>query len=322
MPIPLFQIFIFIAGLILLLKGADWITKYASRLAVMWGLSQFEIGLTIVAIATSLPELTISMISGLTSFIDPASNAINIATGTIIGSNIANIGLVLGFGAVLRPIITTRTYMKEEYFMGLLTILFATVIFMGFGVTGGLIIIAAFLFYLGFLLGRRESLKSMENARVIFGKIVQREALSSLVFALIGGVILVIGSMLIISSVLEISVAFGVSEFMISIILIAIGTSLPELSASAVAAVKNLRGIAIGNIIGSNIFNILILAVTSLMTHIIITPQVIFNVYILLIFTFLLLIFSKSRLSISKKEGAILFGIYIIFIALQGLFVV
>ena len=314
---PIIPILIFIAGLFCLIKGADWIAKYATRLATMWGISEFSIGVTLVAMATSLPEFSVSLLSAITQLLDPTTHAIDIASGTIIGSNIANIALILGFAALLRPITTTEQHHRESYFMAFITFLLAAILLVGMDLIGGLIIIAAFLFFFGFIMGRQHTHNPMTHIRIFIGKMKTRDSIIALVLACVGGIVVVLGSVLVINSVLELSFMFGIPEFLIAMLVIAIGTSLPELAASVVAALRGFKSLAVGNVIGSNIFNIFALALTALITTIDTTSIVIFNSYIMILFTLLFLIFARTRSEISKKEGVVLFLGYIVFISLQ-----
>jgi len=311
------DILVFVSGLFLLVTGAHFVTEYASKLAKTWGVSEYAIGITLVALSTSLPEIAISIISGITSFIEPSTNAINIATGTVIGSNITNIGLILGVSALLMPLGLTKKYIKEEYFMAFLSVFLSIILFIGMDWIGGLILLAIIIGYILYLLSHREH-SIVITAEEFYYKITTKRTLIDVILCFIGGIALVIGSTITIKSVLNISSSFGISEFVIALVGISLGTSLPEILASVVAAIKRMRGISIGNIIGSNIFNIIGLSMASLFSPLLTnTMMFIVDIPIMLILSFLIIVFAKTERYISKREGTILLGIYILFILLQ-----
>ncbi len=305
--IQFLYILLFIFGLFLLLKGADIITNYASRIARALGVSELVIGITLVAIATSLPELAVCITSAF-------SGVASISTGTIIGSNITNIGLVLGLAALTTPFITKREYLRQGYFMFGFSILGAFLILGGMFWFEGVVLIALALIYMVWLVRSRKSEIGASGKK----QIRKWCEIKYLLFCLIGGIGVIIGANIIVTSTVEIAKWFGVSELFISLIIIAVGTSLPELATSVVAARKRMRGISLGNIIGSNIFNLMILGISSLVVVApVTTSMILVNIPIMLIITGALLIFMRTEWKKTPMEAIILIIIYIIFVALQ-----
>jgi len=301
-------IFLFIAGLVLLLKGADVITDYASRIARALGISEMVIGITLVAVATSLPELAVCVTSAF-------SGIAIIASGTIIGSNIANIGLVLGISALAAPFVLKAEFLRQGYIMLVFSFLFAFLLLGGMFWFEGMILIVLIIIYMVWLVKfkkREAGLKPKKSKEAI-------HKVKYIIFCIVGGAAVVLGGNFIVTSTVQIARWVGISEMVISLIIIAVGTSLPELATSVVAARKKMRGISLGNIIGSNIFNIMILGISSLIVASPTTTSLMLvNIPIMLILSILLVFFIKNKdMRISKKEGIAFLLIYVIFIALQ-----
>ena len=308
----LLQLILFAAGLGLLIKGADIVTDHAASLAKRFGISQLVIGITLVAMSTSLPELAVSITSVLFDVSD-------IATGTIVGSNIANICLILGLSALAAPLLGRKDFLHE----GLITMAFTIAVsaFLIFGMFWpmGLTLLACFFIYMWYLLARKKPERGFKHKHIDFlERITQRKSLVHLALVIFGASLVILGAYLLVSATVSIAAWLGVPELIISVIVVAAGTSLPELATSFVAAVKKMRGISVGNIIGSNIFNIAILSLASIFASIpAAAGLVLTDLAIMLIATALLLVFMRTGWSISRKEGAVLFLIYIIFLSIQ-----
>lgn len=240
-------------GLALLIKGADFLVDGASDIARRFYISELTIGLTIVAFGTSLPELTVNVFSSF-------SGANDIAIGNIIGSNISNILLILGVCAILAPLtVQTSTVWKELP----LSLLAALVIFTmandhivdhypvaELSRSDGLTLIGFFLIFLWYTFGMKKADDAGET------EASHRHLWISLGMLLVGLLMLVVGGKLAVDAAVKIAEAFGVSQALIGLTVVAVGTSLPELATSAVAAKKGKADIAVGNIVGSNIFNL------------------------------------------------------------------
>ena len=242
------QVLILLVGFFLLVKGADWFVEGAASIAKKLGIPQLVIGLTIVAMGTSLPEAAVSITAAL-------DNNAGITIGNIVGSNILNILIILGITAV----ITNVSIQKSTFYYEIPFMLIITVILMIFGITGskitfmeGVIFWILFLLYLGYLyiMSKKGTEQEEENVKDI-------PVWKCLLFMVLGGVMVVMGSDFAVSGATEIARFFGMSERFIGLTIVAFGTSLPELVTSVTAARKGNAGIAIGNIVGSNIFNIL-----------------------------------------------------------------
>ncbi|MFL2603258.1 MAG: calcium/sodium antiporter [Flavobacteriaceae bacterium] len=285
------QLFLLILGLSLLIAGSNYLLKSAVDLSIKLNLSKVVIGLTVVSFATSAPELLISISSALKGSSD-------IAISNVLGSNIANLGLVLGTALCFTSIKIPKSNIKYDWtFMMFVSILFYFFL-KDFVINRieGLILFVTLIIFLFFIVKIRKDDHMddvVENEKVSNFKILLLLILSSL--------LLYFGSELFVKSSIYFANYFGVSERVIGLTLVAIGTSLPELVTTLVAIYKSELDISIGNIIGSNIFNILaVIGITSLITDLNILSESIlsFDIYVMIFFSFILLIFylsSKNR---------------------------
>ena len=250
------QITLLIAGLLLILFGANWLVDGSSSVAKRFGISEFVIGLTIVGIGTSTPEMVVSFLS---SFQGKADMAI----GNIVGSNIFNTLMILGITALVAPVTITKTNLKKDIPMNILVTILLIVLGMNFTLFGagkdqicridGLILLAIFALYLW------SSFKSDSSSDGEDGNTKQYSIPMSVL--LIGGGLasLIIGGRLFVNSATELAKMFGVSDNFIAITVMAAGTSMPELATCVVAALKGRGQLALGNVLGSNISNILLI---------------------------------------------------------------
>ncbi len=312
------NILLLIVGFIALIKGADIFVDGASSTAQNFKVPKMLIGLTIVAFGTSAPELAVSM-SAL------ASGSSDMVLGNVIGSNILNILLILGIAALIKPIAVKDNTVRKELplvllISTLLVVLFLDTVFAGASAnqitrSDGIVIILFFSVFLYYLLAlakqKKEPKSTEEEPRFKLGK--------SLLFVLIGLAAIIIGSDLVVDNASSIASALGISERIIALTVIAFGTSLPELVTTVVSAKKGEQDLLVGNIIGSNIFNIcLVLGI----------PVVIFggiaessfqmlDLVMLIVSAALLFIFSKtSRQKISRPEGAIMLAVFAVYYTL------
>lgn len=262
------QIGLLALGFVLLVKGADWFVEGASKVAEKFGIPQLVIGLTIVAMGTSLPEAAVSVSAAL-------KGSAEITIGNIVGSNILNVLLILGLTAVIAPIAVQKTTVKYE----IPFVILVTAVLLVMGCTGdytllfsdGLILWALMLGYLGYLLviakkGSGLAEEVLEDKPMPVWKM--------LLYIVLGGVMIVAGSDVAVDAATELALIFGMSERLIGLTIVAFGTSLPELVTSVTAAIKGKADIAVGNIVGSNIFNILFVVGTSaLITPVAYAPE-------------------------------------------------
>ena len=248
------QVFILLVGFLLLVKGADWFVEGAAGIAKKLGIPQLIIGLTIVAMGTSMPEAAVSITAAL------QENA-GITIGNIVGSNILNILIILGVTAL----ITNVAIQKSTLYYEIPYMIAITIVLMIFGITGGeisfiegIIFWLLFIVFLGYIFVMSKKGNSQENEEV-----KDIPVWKCILFMLVGGVMVVKGSDFAVSGASAIARFFGMSERFIGLTIVAFGTSLPELVTSVTAAKKGNAGIAIGNIVGSNIFNILFVIGTT-----------------------------------------------------------
>lgn len=250
----LWQVMILLAGFLFLVKGADWFVEGAACIAKKLGIPQLVIGLTIVAMGTSMPEAAVSVTAAM------QQNA-GITVGNVVGSNILNILIILGITAVITNVAIQRSTLHYEIpFM-----LAVTALLLGFGMTGGRITFTEgvifwlfFLAYLGYLFVMARKENAGEE-----GAVKDFPVWKCLLLMVLGGILVAKGSDFAVSGASAIARYFGMSERFIGLTIVALGTSLPELVTSVTAARRGNAGIAIGNIVGSNIFNILFVIGTA-----------------------------------------------------------
>ena len=232
----------------MLFYGADWIVKGGSQLAKYFGLSTIVIGLTVVAFGTSLPELVVSLAAAL-------EGSPTIAIGNVVGSNIANVGLVLGLSSLVFPITIKYTQVKIDLGIYMVVCLLFTYFCMDGEIIRmeGLILFACIIAYTWFAITHPAKNRDPE-----IGQINPNVPLSKLLLLILFGILLLsIGANIFITGAIDIARYFGVSEIVIGMTIVALGTSLPELATSVIAAFRKESAISIGNIIGSNLFNLL-----------------------------------------------------------------
>lgn len=313
------SIFLILVGLLLLVVGGEFLVRASVGLSFKLSISKMVIGLTVVSFATSAPELLVSVQAALDGSPD-------IALGNVIGSNIANIGLVLGITAVISALAIDRDFYRFNWPVMLL---FSFALFFVLAndnqltaIEGGGLLLALAI-YLFFLLRRARRTRAFEAGEIdeINDNLEEASYFKITIWLLIGAVALYFGSEWLVVGAKELAVAVGISEYAISVTVIAIGTSVPELAASVIAALKKEKAISLGNLIGSNIFNIAsVLGITSLIKTINVTDAAILgtNIYWMLGFSAVLLplAFIPKRLEIGRYKGLILVVAYAIFIGL------
>ena len=243
----LLQIVLLALGFVMLVKGADWFVDGSSAVARRFGIPQLVIGLTIVAMGTSAPEAAVSITAAL------QGNA-EITIGNIVGSNILNILIILGLSSLLSSLAVAKSTIRVEIpFMILITgVLLLQGLDGEISLLDGIVLLVLFVVYLGYLfwMAKKGQEEVQEEAK-------QHSLLHDLVFMVVGLAIIVLGSKVTVDAATKLALAIGVSERFIGLTIVALGTSLPELFTSVAAARKGNADIAIGNIVGSNIFNIL-----------------------------------------------------------------
>ena len=305
-----------VVGFVLLIKGADLFVEGSSSVAKIFKVPTVIIGLTIVAMGTSAPETSVSISAAL-------QGANEIAVSNVVGSNFFNLLVVVGVCALLQPINITKSLIKRDYPYSI----FATVLILAFLVIGlfvsgqpqltridGIILLAAFVFYLVILI--RFTLISIATGHKVDVEEVKTRSLPvSIIFIVIGLAGVIYGGDFVVNSATAIATTFGMSNTLIGLTIVAIGTSLPELVTSIVAAKKGEADLALGNVIGSNIFNILlVLGISSIVHTIEVEFDSIIDTSLLLIVNVVVLaIVLKKKSSIGKGVGVFMILMYVVY---------
>jgi cation:H+ antiporter len=308
------DVVLFLAGLVALYFGAEWLVGGASRIATSMGIAPLVVGLTVVSFGTSAPEL---VVSGLASW----RGAGDLAVGNIVGSNIANIALILGAAALIRPLAVQRGLVVRDVPIMIATVLLLQLLMWTGIITRleGVLLLVIFVFYMVHLM--RDARKEAGAARALLeqlpGETPERPSRRRDLLLIAGGTVgLVVGAQLLVGSASAIARELGVSEVVIGLTFVAFGTSVPELAASVVASLKGEAQIVLGNIIGSNIFNVtLILGAASLLRPIPVPPTVVrVEGPILIVLSVALLPLILTRHRVNRWEGGLLVLGYVAFV--------
>jgi len=298
------EIVLYLAGgLILLFVGAEGLIRGSSNLAIKMGITPLVVGLTVVAFGTSTPELVVSLKAAL------IGNS-SISLGNVVGSNIANIALILGVAALIRPLdVHAKVIMREIPIMiGISVLLLLLLIDGELGFFDGLVFVFGIVIYtvVNVMMARKE--KNSEVDTEFKEGLKSKLGIRISIILMIGGLgLLIVGANLFVQSAVAIAKIFNVSDAIIGLTIVAVGTSLPELITSIVAAYKKESDIAIGNVVGSNIFNILgILGITALIIPISSVGISYIDLAVMVFTAIILFPLSRSGFSISRFEGAIL----------------
>jgi len=298
----------FLTGFILLYYGAEFLVRGSSSVAVSFGVKKIVVGLTIVALGTSMPEFVVSLFAAM-------ERVDGISVGNIVGSNLANILLVLGLASVIRPIgVKRRVFILELPVLLLITSMFVLFCLDGElkGVEGAIMFVT-FVAYMTFIIANR---KVRENADIELVPMEKGHLAKNVFLTALGLVGLVVGGQLTIRGAIGLARTFGISEVIIGLTVVAIGTSLPELFTSIVAVIKKEDEISIGNIIGSNLFNTaFVLGIVPMIHSLNIDRSVIrFENPLMLVVTVLFAVFLFIGRGLSRLEGIMLLLIYTFFI--------
>ena len=293
----LLDILYIIIGVTLVLVGADRLTEGASSLARRFGVPEIVIGLTIVACGTSAPEFFVSLMSALNGTPD-------MAIGNVVGSNIMNTMLIVGCAAMVAPMVISPSTVKKDipFSVGASILLVLLAIDSVIGRIDGIILLVGFAVFMAYTLWQARSGKA-ESA----DEVKQQTPWLSVLFIVLGLAGLVFGSNLFVDSASSVATSLGVSESVIGLTIVAGGTSLPELATSVVAARKGQSAIAIGNVIGSNVFNILlILGATAAISPLQMEGITLVDIGVMLGSITLVWLFSFTRYTVERWEGAVL----------------
>lgn len=301
------NICLLLVGFLALIKGADFFVDGAASVASLLKIPTIVVGLTIVAFGTSAPEAAVSITAALNN-----SNAI--AISNVIGSNIFNLLAVLGVTALLAKVPVPHSIIRKEFPF----LLIISLLFVGFSLTGfkigrfeGIIFLALIIFYVVWLINNAiENRAKIEVAKPAFNLPM------SLLLIVVGIVGIIIGGDLVVNNAKEIALSLGLSEKLVGLTIVSIGTSLPELVTSIVAARKGNVDIAIGNVVGSNIFNILfILGLSATITPIPVEMALIVDLVVMVFATGLCYFVAKQNYRLDKKDGYLFLAVFITYMA-------
>jgi cation:H+ antiporter len=308
---------LFLVGLYFLVKGADWLVDGASSLARRLGVSALVVGLTIVAFGTSSPELVVNLFASFQGNTD-------IAIGNVLGSNVVSLLLILGISAVFYPLMVSQGTVWREIPFSLLAVvalgfLVSDVVIDGAGEavltrTDGLILLSFFVVFMYYVYGIAKNNPPSKEAEQV---IKNYSTIKSLGFVVMGLVLLGVGAKFIVDAAVVVALQLGLSEALIGLTIVAVGTSLPEIAASIVAARRGQVEIAVGNVVGSNIFNIfLILGVSALVQPLPFSEIFFFDLWVVIIATMVLFLalFIGRKYVIERWQGIVLLVLYVVYL--------
>ena len=312
--------FLIIAGFALLLFGGESVVRGSVALAQRLGISPLIVGLTIVGFGTSLPEMVVSVNAALVG-------SPGLAVGNVVGSNIANILLILGVAAIIAPIAVSPGAVKRD----LLGMSMVTLVYVGLGMSGqivfwqGALMLIALMSYIGFTVWHdnksNDEVAELHREEAAEMGTIPLRTVSIAGIIIVGLFAVVVGAEWLVTGATTLAMEFGVPEEVIGLTVVAIGTSLPELATSIVAAYRGHSDVCVGNVLGSNLFNLFgITGVTAMFTPLPFSDKIVsFDLWILLAATALIIPFMLSGRRISRLEGSILLVLYVGFIASQFL---
>jgi cation:H+ antiporter len=295
-----------VVSIVMLWKGADWLVDSAAEIAHSLKVSDLVIGLTIVAFGTSAPEFAVTISAAFTKQTD-------ISIGNVIGSNIFNLGFILGGTALIRPITTTPTMFYRDGFFLLITTILIFLLF--FGIDGwsandsytnleGLFLFSLLIGYIIILFVKKEPPEKIHPHGVTN---------KSYLFFVIGLLLIVYGGHLMVTHASNVARAFGISDWVIAVTIVAAGTSAPEFATSLTAAIKGRHNIAVGNLIGSDLFNLLgVLGLAGMINPASIEKDIYISVFNLVLMVGLVLFFIRTNWKINRTEGGLLVIINVI----------
>ena len=290
-------IVLLVVGIVLLTKSADWLVDSSVDIAYHLKIAPIYVGLTVVAFGTSLPELVVSLFAAYRS-------STEIILGNVIGSNIANIGLFIGIAAVIFPLALSKRTLQIDFpmMLGISFLFFFLALTGSFGLIKGIILLAAFVAFLWYVFMSSKPTKSPHP---------QHTMVRNVAFVILGSIGLYFGGKLLVENAVLLARYFGMSELIIGLTIVAVGTSAPEIFVGISAALRKHVGLIIGNVIGSNIFNIgWVFGVISLFWEIPVASLVLYDIAIMLVFSVVLYIFAFTSKVIARWEGVVLLVLY------------
>jgi cation:H+ antiporter len=286
-----------LVSIIVLGKGAHWLVDAAARIAIRLGMSELVVGLTIVAFGTSAPEFGVTILAALRGMGD-------ISVGNIVGSNIFNLGFILGGTAIFHSLKTNKTVVRRDGFF----LLSGTLLLVAFlwnlslDYLEGVILFTLLLVYVGYLIWKKEPIDD--------GVPTEELRWWDPFLLILGFAMVVGGAHFLVTSAVDLARVYGISEWVIGATIVAAGTSAPEFAISLVAALKGRHGISVGNLIGSDIFNIFgVLGIAAILRDLPVDDSARFNLVILVLMVIIVLVFMRRKWLISRREGIALVSI-------------
>ena len=314
--LPLAILFLVI-GFVFLVKGADIFVEGSSSIAKKFKVPSIIIGLTIVAMGTSLPEAAVSVTASI-------ANKNALAVSNVIGSNIFNLMMVIGVCAIMTPVAVNKATLKRDFpfsvICAILLLVLGLIGPMSLGHADGVIFLILFAGFIGFMI--RSAMKASKEGNAVASEEIEAAeeikimpVWKSLLFIVIGAVGIVIGGDVVVDSASNIAAKFGMSQTLIGLTIVSVGTSLPELVTSIVAARKNEVDMALGNAIGSNVFNILfVLGVAGAISPMAFLTENVIDIVILLVFSLIVWLFAWTKKEIKRGEGLIMVLLYVLYV--------
>ena len=308
-------IVLLLVGFVLLLKGADFFVEGSSSVAKALKVPSIIIGLTIVAMGTSLPELAVSVTASL-------SNNNELAVSNVVGSNLFNLMVVLGASAFMNPIIVGKDTIKKDYPFSVacaVLLMILGIIGMELGTIDGVILLVIFITFIMYqVISALKARKANNFENEVLDEVEEIKEIPmwlSLIYIVGGAVAIKFGGDFVVNSAVAIATAAGLSQTLIGLTIVACGTSLPELATSVVAAKKGELDMAVGNVVGSNVFNILmILGVAASLSPISFLQENIIDIAILLVFSLFTWLLCWTKGKLDKKEGILMLLLYIAYL--------
>ncbi len=306
------EILLLVVGMVLLIKGADWFVDGASQIAKAMKIPSLIIGLTLVSIGTSTPELSVSVNSSIQGLND-------MSFGNVIGSNIFNTFMVIGVSALFTPMVVSKGLLKGD--MPVLVAIYLVTLLFGFVVTPfvfdvweGIILLVLLVAYTVFLIYRGKKENALNPPKEEETKL--RKWYINLLLVVVGLASIVFGGDFVVDNASKLAVRCGMSEFLVALTIVAIGTSLPELVTSIVASKKGENDIAVGNAIGSCLFNIvLILGLSASISPMTIGLDSLIDIIVMIISALLIIFMSVKSYTIGKWKGVVLISVYVVYFA-------
>ena len=311
-----------VVGMVLLIKGADWFVDGASKIAKAMKIPTLIIGLTLVSMGTSAPELSVSLNAAINGSSD-------LSFGNVVGSNIFNTFFILGIASLFVPLLFDEA--MKKYDVPIMVGIYLVLTVFSFLITPykldtfeSIVLCILFISYLAllFIRAKKTQNKDIEENKEIVEPVTKKQIIINIVLIVLGLAAIIFGGDLVVDNARIIAQKLGMSEALIGLTIVAVGTSLPELVTSVVASIKKENDIAVGNVIGSNIFNILfIIGLSSTIKPLSISQAVgfgmnkaLFDLLVLILSGFLILLIAKLSKNMKKWQGVIFFSLYILYV--------